>query len=95
MTAAAAAIAAAATASATAAATATATANRCRCRVLPLPLPLPTAAAFATKLCPCAGGILKTLKKGRSASQLVTSTDKDLLIKSETLGIFQKMEIFQ
>jgi hypothetical protein len=61
--------------------------------VLPLLLPLPTAAASTDKLCPCTGGFLETMKKGKSASQLVTSADKDLLIKSETLEIFQKMKI--
>jgi hypothetical protein len=97
VTAAAAAIAAAAAVFATAAATSTvaATANRCHYRVLPLPLPLPTAATFAAKLCTCAAQILKTPKKGRSASQLITSADKYLLIKSEMLEIFQKIKIFQ
>jgi hypothetical protein len=57
-----------------------------------MPLLLPTAAASAAKLCPCAGGFLKTLKKEKSASQLVTSTDKDLLIKSEMLENFQIMK---
>jgi hypothetical protein len=56
---------------------------------------LPTAAASAAKLCPCAGGFLETLKKGKNASQLVTSADKDLLIKSEMLEIFQKIKKIQ
>jgi hypothetical protein len=77
---------------------------RCHCHCHCQLLPLQSASTAATIADRCRfrcqtlslrWRVPRNPEKGEECAQLVTSDDKDLLIKSETMEIFQKMKIFQ